>query len=153
MVANLRAQKKIFHHRIVNSRNNESLDKAVASFEEAYEKVEQEDRTREEDACESYTDAVWESITSAEDTLGELAEKEIELSNSSDNPGQVEEMRLRLQKACRYPRSFIGRIHLELISVNHTYSSPNALTTSSATEIWWEASRIGFLLGDIQGRI
>ncbi|KAK5971718.1 hypothetical protein GCK32_006943 [Trichostrongylus colubriformis] len=71
MVANLKAQKKIFHHRIVNSRNNESLDKAVASFEEAYEK----------------------------DTLGELAEKEIELSNSSDNPGQVEEMRLRLQKA------------------------------------------------------
>ncbi|XGW26197.1 hypothetical protein V3C99_007088, partial [Haemonchus contortus] len=79
-VDHLTAKKRMLHQRLQNIVEAKmSLEGAVTKFHDAFNSMEQEQQTREEEAYGSYTEAAWESITSAETTLAKMKEKEVEI--------------------------------------------------------------------------
>ncbi|XGW25488.1 hypothetical protein V3C99_006703 [Haemonchus contortus] len=61
--------------------------------------MEQEQQTREEEAYGSYTEAAWESITSAETTLAKMKEKEVEIANTPESFQRATTRRIQLNGA------------------------------------------------------
>ncbi|VDM82028.1 unnamed protein product [Strongylus vulgaris] len=79
----LNTKKNVMQQRHANITSAKlSLDAAVNSFEEAFDKL--DDRTQQEEQAsqETYLDNAWDLITTAEALLGKLAEKEIEVSTT-----------------------------------------------------------------------
>ncbi|VDO35875.1 unnamed protein product [Haemonchus placei] len=61
--------------------------------------MEQEQQTREEEAYGSYTEAAWESITSAETTIAKMKEEEVEISNTLESFQRATSRRIQLNGA------------------------------------------------------
>ncbi|VDM72011.1 unnamed protein product [Strongylus vulgaris] len=59
-----------------------SLDAAVNSFEEVFDKLDDRSQQEEQASQEMYLNLAWDLITTAEALLGKLAEKEIEISTT-----------------------------------------------------------------------
>ncbi|XGW15864.1 hypothetical protein V3C99_001375, partial [Haemonchus contortus] len=76
-----------------------SLEGAVTKFHDAFNSMEQEQQTREEEAYGSYTEAAWESITSAETTLARMKEKEVEIANTLESFQRATTRRIQLNGA------------------------------------------------------
>ncbi|KAK6017311.1 hypothetical protein OSTOST_17171 [Ostertagia ostertagi] len=85
-IDHLIAKKRTLKQRLQNIQAaKSSLENAVASFDDAFNRMEQEQQAQEEDAYGTYTEAAWEAITSAEATIVKMREKEVEVENTLEN--------------------------------------------------------------------
>ncbi|VDM67326.1 unnamed protein product [Strongylus vulgaris] len=82
-----------------------SLDAAVNSFEEAFDKLDNRSQQEEQASQETYLYHAWDLITAAEALLGKLAEKEIEISTTLENLKPVEFRRQRGIERATAPQS------------------------------------------------
>uniref|UniRef100_A0A7I4XXV1 DUF1758 domain-containing protein n=1 Tax=Haemonchus contortus TaxID=6289 RepID=A0A7I4XXV1_HAECO len=99
-VDHLTAKKRTLHQRLQNIEEAKmSLEGAVTKFHDAFNSMEQEQQTREEEAYGSYTEAAWESITSAETTLANMKEKEVEISYTLESFQRATTRRIQLNGA------------------------------------------------------
>nr|CDJ97433.1 Protein of unknown function DUF1759 and Zinc finger domain containing protein [Haemonchus contortus] len=97
-VVHLTAKKRTFHQRLQNIEEAKmSLEGAVTKFHDAFNSMEQEQQTREEEAYGSYTEAAW--ITSAETTLAKMKEKEVEITNTMESFQRATTRRIQLNGA------------------------------------------------------
>lgn len=81
------------HANITSAKN--SLDAAVASFEEAFNRLDDRAQLEEQASQECYLDHAWDLSSTAEAVLGKLAETEIEISSTLEN---IKQTALRRQR-------------------------------------------------------